>query len=252
MKKVKNIALMLMGVSSISLAVAEVSEAEQKKIEEAIVKMLETNPEKFAAAMQRGVEKQQEVQAKKAESSIKANLDQVKKLALRIGTDENAGVIAFVDPVCPYCRKWSEEALKAKGVTLHIVPAPILRNEQSDTIGKMMVLTYKQDPAKFKEFMEKYHADPSKMDKESLLKLLKKIGVDVKKIEEGLSEKDLYKDYQELATKAEIQQVPTLYIFKGDRVDIMPPMEADVLEKAYKDYMDGKLHPAEDKTEKAS
>lgn len=221
-----------------------VSDQEQQKIETAVIKMLKTNPTKFVEAMNEGMQKQQTAARQELEKGIKQNLDAIKKVSLRLGADDKNGIIAFIDPMCPYCQKWVEEALKVEGVTFHLIPVPLLANDTSNMVGKMMILAYQQDPEKFRKFLKNYHNDPAKINKDSLMKHLKDAGLDTKKIETDLENKDLYKENTRIMEEMKVQSVPSIFAVSGDRVASMPPMDAATMPKAFKDFVDGKLEKA--------
>lgn len=133
---------------------------------------------------------------------------------------ENGKVIgaAFVDPFCPYCRRFhaaAEEALKsfpAFKIVIYYVP---IFGEQSEYLEKALLASTKQSRLLYEKFLQLVHAQEKVLDHHMTLKIAASAGLNVQKLEKDVESKEitnLLSSFEERAHSFNVTSTPTLFL----------------------------------------
>lgn len=190
----------------------------QKITEEFMVK----NPTVVMAAFQLGMAEQQKAELAKVEKAVVENKDKIFKNT-NVPTAGNPqgtqSLVAFMDPYCGYCKKFYgelTEILKSnKDVKITFVDIPIM-SEGSMLAIKAMLAAAAQ--GKYEQMQKAVYTADKHLTKRQILKIADLIGLDKKKFEDALKNKEL--DAQitsnaDLAKTLGIQGTPTLIFGEG-------------------------------------
>jgi protein-disulfide isomerase len=191
---------------------------------------------------------EKENEYKNQQTLAKSNSENIFKGSFVLGNPQgSAKLVAFVDPLCPYCSKLIKGMLEKvktdSSVGFYIVPFGVI-NRSSNQLSKMMLTIARSYPSKLLEFSNKVSAEASEISKEKVTAILQDLEIDVAKINKSLTSADIQKTVENNAKVAKeigISGVPTVFAIdaSGDWI-LVPPVDVKTFDQMLKDLKNGK------------
>ena len=209
--------------------------AQKKEIEEVVIKLVREQSDTFMAAINDGMQLQQEKVAQDLVKTATAEKDNIAKNAVIWGDPKAAmRVYAMIDPMCPHCHDFMRVAItvleKSKDVSFQMIIAPIL-GANSVAVSKVILASHMQGADKSKKLMAKFVDNVTGLDRAKFIGLIKDAGIDVARFEKDEAsdaiEKQLLANVG-ILEKLKVPGVPTIFIENKDGTLIStPPMKPE-------------------------
>ncbi len=209
--------------------------AQKKEIEEVVIKLVREQSDTFMAAINDGMQLQQEKVAQDLIKTATAEKDNISKNAVIWGDPKAAmRVYAMIDPMCPHCHDFMRVAItvleKSKDVSFQMIVAPIL-GANSVAVSKVILASHIQGADKSKKLMAKFVDNVTGLDRAKFIGLIKDAGIDVARFEKDEAsdaiEKQLLANVG-ILEKLKVPGVPTIFIENKDGTLIStPPMKPE-------------------------
>ncbi len=209
--------------------------AQKKEIEEVVIKLVREQSDTFMAAINDGMQLQQEKVAQDLVKTATAEKDNISKNAVIWGDPKAAmRVYAMIDPMCPHCHDFMRVAItvleKSKDVSFQMIVAPIL-GANSVAVSKVILASHIQGADKSKKLMAKFVDNVTGLDRAKFIGLIKDAGIDVARFEKDEAsdaiEKQLLANVG-ILEKLKVPGVPTIFIENKDGTLIStPPMKPE-------------------------
>jgi len=214
--------------------------AQLTELEKVIGDYLTKHPDVIMNSFQAAMAAQQKEATAKMEKAVADNKDKIFK-------DKNAPVggnpsgtqslVVFMDPYCGYCKKFHGELITLLGTNKDVrviyKDIPIMGPASVMTIKAMLAA---KEQGKYDQLQKAVFESDKHLTKKQLLKLASSVGIDTKKLEADMKNKDIQKEIdqtQELAKVLGINGTPTLIV--GETKVVPGFVSADELNKMLKE-----------------
>lgn len=233
------------------------SRDEVKKIaQEAVVDMLNNQPEMFVSAIERAMQRKQ--QEKIEQMGTKATKVQSKFWAskLVIGNKEaKLKVAIFIDPLDPLSQQVRNEVLlplagERSDVGFFLIPISAFEGDGKELPSSMLatkalIAAANQDAKKAVAFWEKMPPLGKEFPRTKILKAATEAGLDVKKLEKDLEDKTIGEkedaNRQLAAGMGASAQLPVIFLrFPDDHLEFLPPLVKEKMTIALDAALKGK------------
>lgn len=166
-----------------------------EEMEKFIANYLSKHPDVVLTAAQAGMELQQKKDIAKMEKAVSENKDKIFKDPTDFIAGNSKGtqsLVVFIDPYCGYCKKFHEE-LNAflnthKNVKVILKYLPIM-GKNSDVAIKAMFAAKNQ--GKYDKLQKVIFESESSLTQQQLLKIARSIGINTKKLEADMKNKEI-------------------------------------------------------------
>ena len=209
--------------------------AQKKEIEEVVIKLVREQSDTFMAAINEGMQLQQEKVAQDLVKTAAAEKENIVKNSVVWGDPKAAmRVYAMIDPMCPHCHDFMRVAIavleKSKDISFYMVVSPIL-GANSVAVSKVILASNMQGADKSKKLMAKFVDNVTRLDRAKFISLIKEAGIDVARFEKDEAsdtvEKQLLANVG-ILEKLKVPGVPTIFVENKDGTFISsPPMKPE-------------------------
>lgn len=166
-------------------------------VEEAVRQVLAENPDLIMDAFQKGRAKAQEEQAKKARETVAASREKIEnndKLPHAGNPKGDVVVAEFFDYSCGYCKRVIGDVAKLleedKNVKFVFIDFPIL-GPGSEIAARAALATHLSKPEKYFDLHRALMEFQGQKSEETVLDLVKKVGLDVNEIKEKMKSSEV-------------------------------------------------------------
>lgn len=193
--------------------------AQIEEMKKVVSDHIQKNPDLITAALDAGMEKKQKEAAAKMEKAVaenKARIFDNPLLPTAGNLKGSQSLVVFWDPNCGYCKRFSKELsavlTKNKDVKVIFMDLPIM-GENSMLVTKALLAAHAQ--GKYYPFQELVYQSSDKLTKKKLFKLAKSVGMDIKKFDADMKDKEIQAQVDktlDLAKQIGVNGTPTLIV----------------------------------------